>query len=67
MSTVKKLQATAAWECRNCDHVTSGSSWAGSMPLALRICQMVDESAEFGSGGRSPWWTLRLGPRVTCG
>ena len=62
---VKKSQATAAWECRNCDQVTSDRSGAGSMPLVLRICHTVEgrdvvaEADEFAVDATvAPGWVL---------
>ena len=52
MSTVKKSQATAAWECKNCDQVTSDRSGAGSMPLALRMFHTVDEAIRWPEAGQ---------------
>jgi hypothetical protein len=41
---VKKSQATAAWECRNCDEVTSDRSGARSMPTDLRMLHTVEDA-----------------------
>ena len=37
VSMVAKSQATAAWDRRNCDQVTSQRVGAGSIPALLRI------------------------------
>ena len=59
VSTEKKSHATAAWECRNCDHVISDRSGDGLMPLSLRIRQTVEEARRWPRPTSSPcmrWW-----------
>jgi hypothetical protein len=55
VSTVKKSQATAAWEFRNSDHVTSERRGAGSMSLLLRICLTVEEAMRWPRAISSRW------------
>jgi len=62
VSTVKKSQATAAWECRNWDQVTSDRFGAGPMPLVLRIFHPVDEAMRWPRPTSSPW--MRRYPQV---
>ena len=62
---VAKSQATAAWDRRNCDQVTSERVGAGSIPALLRICpdrgrsEAVAEPGEFAvDAAISPGWIL---------
>ena len=59
---VAKSQATAAWDRRNCDQVTSERVGAGSVPALLRICQTVDAARRWPSPLSSPW--MRRYPQV---
>ena len=59
---VAKSQATAAWDRRNCDQVTSERVGAGSIPALLRICQTVDAARRWPSPASSPW--MRRYPQV---
>lgn len=54
MSTVKKSQATPAWECRNWDQVTSERFGAGSMLLTLRMFHTVEEAMRWPRLASSP-------------
>ena len=55
VSRVKKSQAMAAWEWRNCDQVSSDRSGAGSMLLALRVFHTVEEAMWWPRPAISPW------------
>ena len=59
---VAKSQATAAWDRRNCDQVTSERVGAGSIRALLRICQTVDAARRWPSPASSPW--MRRYPQV---
>jgi len=50
-----KSHATAAWECRNFDHVTADRWGAGSMPAFFRMSQIVDAAMLWPSPTTSPW------------
>ncbi|MFT7648753.1 MAG: hypothetical protein ACI8Y4_003505 [Candidatus Poriferisodalaceae bacterium] len=52
---MKKSQATAVWEWRNWDQVTSERFGAGSMSLSLRIFQTVEEAIRWPRPASSPW------------
>lgn len=59
---MKKSQATAAWQCKNCDQVTSDRCGAGSTPLDLRICHTVEDAIRWPRPASSPW--MRRYPQV---
>ena len=48
---VAKSQATAAWDRRNCDQVTSERVGAGSIRAFFRICWTVDAARRWPEPG----------------